>query len=60
MTGGALWLRLGALITGVKLFNFKKGTFFAGFVNEVVSAKKVGNLRFPLFMKNRRQRKKIF
>jgi hypothetical protein len=52
MMGGALWVRPGALITGVKLFNFKKGTFFAGFVNEVVSAKKVGNLRFPLFMKN--------
>jgi hypothetical protein len=25
------------VITGVKWFNFKKGTFFTGFVNEVVS-----------------------
>jgi hypothetical protein len=33
------------IITGRKWLNLKKGTFFAGFVNEVGSAKKVGILR---------------
>jgi hypothetical protein len=51
--GGVLLVRsLCGVLTGVMWFNFKKGTFFAGFVNEVVSAKKVGNLHFLLFMKN--------